>query len=211
MQGRVSQRSVGATAIPVCPRCRSVDGVQSVAAVTVRSPAREARYGGSGLDNYVTLYVEGRPGPVTPRLVKDLRPPRPPRSARQELDRRLVILVNLSFLGLMLFLAGRGVRAVELVTVAALLGVAAFLYAGRLVLAVRGGAIHRTAAREAEAYSRARRRWETLQYCADCGGVFQPGWRGCLAPRQLRSYLWATDEVHDPGGERDGQRQAWDR
>jgi hypothetical protein len=151
-----------------------------------------------------------RPEPVTPRLIHNLRPPRLPRSARQELDRRLVILVNLSFLGLALFLAGRGVRVVELVTVAALIGVAALLYAGRLALAARGGAIHRAAARGAEAYRHARRRWETLQYCADCGGVFQPGWQGCLAPRQLRSYLWATDEVHDPGGERDGQRQAWD-
>lgn len=218
MQGRAAQRLAGAMVAPSCPRCRSVDGVRSVAAVTARSPAHEAKNGESRLEHYVpvqspllwSLYVEGKQAPVSPRLVQQLRPPRPPRSAHQELDRRLVILVNLSFFGLMLLLAGHGVRAVELVTIAALLGAAALLYAGWLVLAVHGGTIHRTAALEAEAYRRARQRWEALHYCADCGGVFRDGWRGCLAPRRLRSYLGLTGAAHDPGGERETRRQVGD-
>lgn len=219
MQGRVAQRLAGATVVPPCPRCRSVDGVRPVAAVTAQSFAHETRHGVSHLEHFVpvqspllwSMYVEGKPVPVSPRLVQHLRPPRPPRDARQELDRHLVILVNLSFFGLALFLAGHGVRAVELVTVAPLLGAAAVLYAGWLALAVCGGTIRRATLREAEAYRRARQRWEALHYCAECGGIFQAGWRGCLAPRQVHAYLRATGEIHDPGGGREGQRRAWDR
>lgn len=51
------------------------------------------------------------------------------------------------------------------------------------------GWLERRAERDAERYRGAMRRWETLQYCGECGKVFTMEGNHCFEPRHMREYL----------------------
>jgi len=174
--------------VPSCPGCGHLWSVRPIAEVAVQRVPR-AHYGKSGLDLYLQRRISPALTPLPPPPPRGLRAPRPPRDLRQERDHRLTIIVNLGFLALSLWLAGRASRALELVDLAGLLGLAAVCCVGWLLFGVWTGRLARAVALAELGYRRALSRWAALYCCEDCGGVFAPGWHGCLLPEQVPAYL----------------------
>ncbi len=106
----------------------------------------------------------------------------------QAVDRRVTVIIDVAFLGLVAFLAGRLIRATEFVDLAALLAVLALALALWLAVALATGQLRRLNGRAQDRYDRALRRWGTLRY-EDCGHVFRTDGRGYLPPQAVPRYL----------------------
>ena len=190
---------------PPCPCCGHLRGVRPLTEAVSGGP--RAEYGriwdifGAELRPNGGLQVStvtnalrelGYPAPPVDRRrlgVRALVPPRRPWTMGQAVDGRLTVVIDLAFLGLTLYLAGRLVRAVELVDLAVLLGALVLLLAVWFVAALATGQFRR-ANRAAQArYERAARRWQALLYCEDCGHSFRADGRGYLAPQAVPAYL----------------------
>ncbi len=190
---RLASGTVPLLAWPGCGHRRSVRPIGEVA---VRRVPR-TQYGKSGLDLYLQRRLSPSLMPLPPPPPRSLRAPHPPRDLRQKRDHWLTISVNLGLLALFLWLTGRAIRAVELVDLAGLLGLATLCCVGWLLVALRTGRLARSVALAESGYRRALSRWAALFCCEDCGGVFAREWHGCLLPEQIPAYLRGEAE-HAP-------------
>jgi hypothetical protein len=134
----------------------------------------------------------GIAAPTTPErrtFARTLRPPRPPWTMGQAIDRRLTVVIDLAFLGLTLYLFGRLIQAVELDTLALFLGALALLLALWFVVALATGQFRCANGATQARYDRAIRRWRALLYCEDCGHAFRADRPGYLPPQAVPAYL----------------------
>lgn len=129
---------------PPCPCCGHIRAVRPLAAA-IPPPPRDPygplftifrtdfyRADAFGQSPLVTggWRALGIAAPTTPErrtFARTLRPPRPPWTMGQAIDRRLTVVIDLAFLGLTLYLFGRLIQAVELDTLALFLGALALL------------------------------------------------------------------------------------
>ena len=197
----VARRRDEVADLPPCPDCRHSYRVHTVGALTAGvsrpslidhilagvDPSWKFRL--AGLD-----HVVGDPRP-TPRLIKDLLPPRAPLDYGQLVDARLTAMVNLAFLSLTLLLTGLALDIGAGIRVAVCLFVGLLLYTGWFVTMVATGQLRRSAADRWERDHRARQRWRALFYCDDCGGVFVIGWSSCIPPDSVHAYVVGQLEV----------------
>jgi hypothetical protein len=191
---------------PACPCCGHIRGVQPLAAIL--PPPRRNPYGplftifrtdfyradAFGQSPLVTggwrsLGIAPPAPPERRAFARTLHPPRRPWTMGQAVDQRLTVVIDLAFLGLVLFLVGRLIRAVELVTLAALLGALAILVGLWFIVALATGQFRHVNGAAQDRYQRAERRWRALLYCEDCGSVFRRDGRGYLSPQGVPAYL----------------------
>lgn len=126
----------------------------------------------------------------TAALARQLAPPRAPEPLAERIPHHTTRILRLVFCGLVVLLAGRVINAVEAVPLAGAALVGALLYAAWLTAMVASGAMKRAVRREMVAHGRALERWRALYHCGSCGRVFAYGEARCLAPGQVRAYLY---------------------
>lgn len=185
------QPLTAAAVVPLaCACCRRKGEMRSAASVVHngRRVVRDTSHGFLSLVRFSSVTHTGT------KLARQLAPPRAPEPLAERIPHHTTRILRLVFCGLVVLLAGRVINAVEAVPLAGAALVGALLYAAWLTAMVASGAMKRAVRRETVAHGRALERWRALYHCGSCGRVFAYGEARCLAPGQVRAYLYEDRE-----------------